>query len=35
LWATIQSVTSDIDFDYERYAAENLQAYREARGRLE
>jgi len=35
LWSTIQSVASDIDFDYRRYAAENLRAYREARGRLE
>jgi thiamine kinase-like enzyme len=35
MWATIQSVSSDIDFDYESYAAENLQAYCEARGRLE
>jgi hypothetical protein len=28
LWATIQTVTSDIDFDYHRYAAENLEAFR-------
>ncbi len=30
----IQSVTSDIDFDYRTYAADNLEAFREARGRL-
>jgi len=35
LWSTIQTVASDIDFDYHRYAAENLDAYREARSRLE
>ena len=35
LWATIQSVASDIDFDYRKYASENLQAYREARGHLD
>jgi thiamine kinase-like enzyme len=35
LWAVIQTVASDIDFDYRRYAAENFQAYREARGRWE
>jgi thiamine kinase-like enzyme len=35
LWATIQTVASDIDFDYRRYAAEHLQAYREARARLQ
>jgi len=34
LWSTIQTVASDIDFDYHRYAVENLQAYRDARGRL-
>ncbi len=34
LWSTIQTVASDIDFDYQRYAAANLEAYREARGRL-
>jgi thiamine kinase-like enzyme len=33
LWATIQTVASDIDFDYRRYAAEHFQAYREARDR--
>jgi thiamine kinase-like enzyme len=31
LWATIQAVASDIDFDYHRYAAEHYQAYREYR----
>jgi thiamine kinase-like enzyme len=35
LWATIQTVASDIDFDYHRYAGENLEAYRQARSRLE
>jgi len=35
LWSTIQTVASDIDFDYRRYATENLQAYREARSPLE
>jgi thiamine kinase-like enzyme len=35
LWATIQTVASEIDFDYERYAVENLDAYRLARGRVE
>jgi len=35
LWATIQTVASDIDFDYHRYAAENLEAYRQARSRLD
>jgi thiamine kinase-like enzyme len=34
LWSMIQSVASDIDFDYRAYAAENLTAFREARGRL-
>lgn len=34
LWATIQTVASDIDFDYQRYAAENLEAFRQAIGRL-
>jgi thiamine kinase-like enzyme len=34
LWATIQSVASDITFDYRRYADEHFQAYREARARL-
>jgi len=35
LWSTIQTVASDIEFDYRRYASANLQAYREARSRLE
>jgi thiamine kinase-like enzyme len=30
LWATIQTVASDIEFDYHRYADGNYQAYREA-----
>jgi thiamine kinase-like enzyme len=30
LWGAIQSVTSDIDFDFRRYASENLAAYRSA-----
>jgi hypothetical protein len=34
LWATIQPVASDLDFDDRRYAAEHFQAYREARARL-
>ncbi|HKI16937.1 MAG TPA: phosphotransferase [Isosphaeraceae bacterium] len=35
LWSTIQTVASDIDFDYYRYAADNLEAYRAARSRLD
>ena len=35
LWSVIQSVASDIDFDYPHYAAENFRAYREARARLD
>src|SRR5262249_19105478 len=35
LWSTIQTVASDIAFDYTRYAAENLEAYRAARAALE
>ncbi len=35
LWATIQTVDSDIDFDYRRYADEHLRAYRESRARLD
>ncbi len=35
LWASIQTVTSDIDFDYHGYAAENLVAFRQARSRLD
>ncbi len=34
LWAAIQTVASDIDFDYRRYADEHFAVYREARGRL-
>jgi thiamine kinase-like enzyme len=34
LWATIQTVASDIDFDYHAYAAENLDAFRHAAGQL-
>jgi thiamine kinase-like enzyme len=34
LWAMIQSVGSDIDFDYRAYAADHLTAFREARSRL-
>ncbi|WP_074307726.1 phosphotransferase [Singulisphaera sp. GP187] len=34
LWAVIQTVASDIDFDYVRYANENFEAYREARRQL-
>jgi thiamine kinase-like enzyme len=34
LWGMIQSMASDIDFDYRRYAAENLEAYRRVRSRL-
>jgi thiamine kinase-like enzyme len=35
LWAFIQTIASDIDFDYHRYADDNLEAYREARSRIE
>ncbi len=35
LWSVIQTIASDIDFDYFRYADENFAAYREARKRLE
>lgn len=34
LWALLQSVTADIDFDFRRYAAENLASYRRAREEL-
>jgi thiamine kinase-like enzyme len=34
LWSTIQTVASDIDFDYRGYASKNLLAYRAARDRL-
>jgi thiamine kinase-like enzyme len=32
LWGAIQSVASDIEFDYRRYASENLAAHRSAAG---
>jgi thiamine kinase-like enzyme len=35
LWAAIQSVASDIDFDYPRYADDNFAAYRQARHLLD
>jgi thiamine kinase-like enzyme len=35
LWSTIQSVISEIDFDYRRYADANFEAYRQTRDRLE
>ncbi|MCZ6792477.1 MAG: phosphotransferase family protein [Planctomycetota bacterium] len=35
LWATIQTVASDLDFDYGKYASDNLRAYREARSQLD
>ena len=35
LWSTIQSVVSEIDFDYRRYAGANFEAYRQTRDRLE
>jgi thiamine kinase-like enzyme len=35
LWSVIQTVASDIDFDYQKYAAENFAAYHEARAQLE
>ncbi len=34
LWGTIQTVASEIEFDYASYAAENLDAYRNAREEL-
>ena len=34
LWALIQVVRSNIDFDYEKYAQDNLSAYREARAQI-
>ena len=34
LWAIIQTVASDIDFDYHRYAEDNLRMYRESRALL-
>ncbi|HEX8200381.1 MAG TPA: phosphotransferase [Isosphaeraceae bacterium] len=35
LWAAIQSVVSELDFDYLSYAEENFLAYRRARAQLE
>jgi thiamine kinase-like enzyme len=35
LWAVIQTVASEIEFDYEKYAADNFHAYRAARRNLE
>jgi len=35
LWSIIQTIASDIDFDYFRYADDNFAAYREARRTLE
>jgi len=35
LWSTVQTVASDIEFDYRGYAGRNLAAYREVRSRLE
>ena len=35
LWSTIQTVASDIEFDYATYARDNLEAYRAARAALE
>jgi thiamine kinase-like enzyme len=34
LWSLIQTVASDIEFDYERYADDNFRAYRETRIQL-
>ncbi len=34
LWAYIQTKKSDLEFDYEKYASENLNAYHEARQTL-
>ncbi|MGE3822014.1 MAG: phosphotransferase, partial [Isosphaeraceae bacterium] len=34
LWAVIQTVASDLPFDYHKYAADNFAAYREARSAL-
>lgn len=35
LWSSIQTVASDIDFDYQEYAARNFDAYRQARAAYE
>lgn len=34
LWGVIQTVASDIDFDYQKYAHDNFTSYRDARKRL-
>ena len=34
LWAVIQTVTSELSFDYHAYAARNFEAYRQARREL-
>ncbi len=34
LWAVIQTITSQIDFDYAQLAAESFAAHRQARARL-
>lgn len=34
LWSVIQTIASDIDFDYSQYAEDNFRAYRKARERL-
>ncbi|GAC1465613.1 MAG: phosphotransferase family protein [Isosphaeraceae bacterium] len=35
LWSVIQSVISDIEFDYEAYARDNFCAYRDARRKID
>ncbi len=35
LWSTIQTVASNIDFDYPRYAVDNLEAFRAARAAVD
>ena len=35
LWSVIQSVASNIDFDYEQYAASNIAAYQRAHDQLD
>lgn len=35
LWGVIQTVASDIDFDYQKYARDNFTSYRDARKRLD
>jgi len=34
LWSMIQTVTSELDFDYVEYARTNFEAYKEARASL-